>query len=240
MKCSIFATLPAKGILQNTNMEYREIVAVTGLPGLYQLLTTKSDGAIVRSVADKSTKFISARQHNVTPLESIEVYTTGDNVRLHEVFRKMQDSEGKVTAADPKSADDKSIKSYFKNIFPEFDDERVYVSDMKKMLKWYDLLKANDLLKFEDEQAEEEKTEEQTAAEEAPKKKKATAAAEDAETEEKPKKAASKKKAEVTEPAAEGEEKPKKAATKKKAAEPAADGEEKPAKKTAKKKKTEE
>jgi hypothetical protein len=52
-------------------MEYREIVAITGLTGLYQLLTTKSDGAIVRNIADKSTKFISARQHNVTPLESI-------------------------------------------------------------------------------------------------------------------------------------------------------------------------
>lgn len=210
-------------------MEYREIVAVTGLPGLYQLLTTKSDGAIVRNVADKSTKFISARQHNVTPLESIEVYTTGDNVRLQHVFQKMQEHETSVPLADAKSADNNAIKSYFKNIFPEFDEERVYVSDMKKMLKWYELLKANDLLHFEEEVAEE-------AAEEAP-------ASEEAPAEEAaPAKKAKTKKAEAAEaPATEdGEEKPKKAAKKKKAdAEPAAEGEEKP-KKTARKKKTEE
>jgi len=193
-------------------MEYREIVAVTGLGGLYQLLTTKSDGAIVRSVADKSTKFISARQHNVTPLESIEVYTTGENVRLQQVFQKMQEHEATIPLADAKSADNKGIKKYFKSIFPEFDEERVYVSDMKKMLKWYELLKANDLLHFEEEVAE-EATEEAPAA---PAKKVKEAKVEAAtEGEEKPKKAAKKKKAEG-EAAADGEEKPKKVAKKKK------------------------
>jgi Domain of unknown function (DUF5606) len=200
--------------LLNKIMEYREIVAVTGLGGLYQLLTTKSDGAIVRNVADKTTKFISARQHNVTPLESIEVYTTGENVRLQEVFKKMLESESSTPPADPKTTDDKGIKLYFKSIFPEFDDDRVYVSDMKKMLKWFELLKANDLLRFE-EPVEETPEEAETPAE-------APAAEESAAVEEKPKKAAKKNKAETTD-------------------EPAADGDaEKPAKKTARKKKTEE
>jgi len=204
-------------------MEYREIVAVTGLGGLYQLLTTKADGAIVRNVADKSTKFISARQHNVTPLESIEVYTTGDNVRLHEVFQKMQEHEASVPLADAKTAGNDVIKSYFKGIFPEFDEERVYVSDMKKMLKWYELLKANDLLHFEEPAAEEaeivaEETPAAEVKEEAPAKKAKAAKTEEAvaEGEEKPKKKAAKKKAEGEEPAAEGEEKPKKTAKKKK------------------------
>src|ERR1700685_2899395 len=101
-------------------MEYREIVAVTGLGGLYQLLTTKSDGAVVRNIADKTTKFISARQHNVTPLESIEVYTVGDNVRLQEVFTKMLEQEQEVPLADPKTANSDTIKLYFKTIFPDF------------------------------------------------------------------------------------------------------------------------
>ena len=215
-------------------MEYREIVAVTGIPGLYQLMATKSDGAIVRNLADQSTKFISARLHNVTPLESIEVYTTSDNVRLHEVFQKMKDSSTPI--ADPKTADNNAIKHYFKSIFPEFDDERVYVSDMKKMLKWYDLLKANDLLNFEAQQA-------QANGEEA----EAPAAEVAAETEAPAKKAKAKKSAEPD--TAEGEEKPaKKTAAKKKKADEGADlfaegGEaaEKPAKKAAaKKKKTEE
>lgn len=209
-------------------MEYREIVAVTGLGGLYQLLTTKSDGAIVRNVADKTTKFISARQHNVTPLESIEVYTTGDNVRLHNVFQKMLEHETSIPLADAKTADNAGVKGYFKSIFPEFDEERVYVSDMKKMLKWYEILKSNDLLRFEE--AVDETAPEDAADTEAP----ANEEVED----DKPAKKARAKKADDADVATE-EEKPKKAVAKKKKAEDTevAEGEEKPAKKVAKKKK---
>jgi hypothetical protein len=212
-------------------MEYREIVAVTGLGGLYQLLTTKSDGAIVRNVSDKTTRFISARQHNVTPLESIEVYTTGENVRLHHVFQKMQEHETTVPLADARSADNNAIKTYFKSIFPEFDEERVYVSDMKKMLKWYDILKSNDLLRFEKEAEETESaaTGDATVTEQSP-----AAIVEE-------KKPAKKETAKKTEETEAGEEKPKKAAKKKKAdVEEAVVADEKPAKATAKKKKTEE
>lgn len=206
-------------------MQYRELVSVSGLGGLYQLITTKSDGAIVRDIADQSTKFVSARLHHVTPLESIEVYTIADNVRLQEVFLKMKENDGKTDIPDGKKSDGAAIKNYFKTVFPDFDEDRVYVSDMKKMIKWYHLLKQNDLLDFEQPEQEEADTDEE-AAEEAPKAKKATkkaAKADDVDsTEEKPaKKTATKKKA----------------ATKKSAAK---DGEEKPAKKTAKKKKEEE
>lgn len=209
-------------------MEYREIVAVTGLGGLYQLLATKSDGAIVRNLADKSTKFISARLHNVTPLESIEVYTTGENVRLHEVFKKMLDNEATTPLINPKNADSNAIKGYFKSIFPEFDEDRVYVSDMKKMVKWFELLKANDLLNFEEVQ--------EAAGDDM--------AAEQEETEEKPAKKARAKKSADEEAAEEAEAKPKKVARKKKTedteGEEVTEGEDKPAKKTARKKKTEE
>lgn len=204
-------------------MDYRDIVSVTGIGGLFHLLATKSDGAIVRNISDNSTKFISARLHNVTPLESIEVYTTTDNVRLHEVFQKMKDAESSTPPVDTKKASSDDIKNYFSTVFPDFDQDRVYVSDMKKMLKWFQMLKEKDLLNFDYPEAE-EGTEEATedVAETAPK-------------EEKPAKKAAKKKAE---PAAEAkEEKPAKKATKKKAA-AKKDGEAKPAaaKKTAKKK----
>jgi len=128
-------------------MQYREIVAVTGVGGLFQLMATKSDGAIVRSLADDTTKFISARQHNVTPLESIEIYTTDENIKLQEVMLKMKENNS-VQLSDSK-ADNKAIKEYFKKVLPEIDEERVYVSDMKKMLKWYELLKEKDLLPTE-------------------------------------------------------------------------------------------
>ncbi len=210
-------------------MDYREIVAVTGIGGLFQLVATKSDGAIVRNLADKSTRFIPARLHNVTPLESIEVYTTADNVRLHEVFQKMKEQDG-TARPDPKKADNNEIKKYFKSVFPEFDEERVYVSDMKKMLKWYEILKENDLLNFEFPQ-------EEAASEVAEEEKPAEVVAE-----EKPAKKARAKKSADESAAAEGEEKPKKTARKKKTTEEAADTEatEKPAKKTARRKKEEE
>ena len=199
-------------------MDYREIVAVTGIGGLFHLMATKSDGAIVRNLADKSTKFIPARLHNVTPLESIEVYTISDNVRLHVVFQKMKENEH-VAMPDAKKASNNDIKSYFKGIFPEFDEERVYVSDMKKMLKWFDILKANDLLNFDylKDEAIEEVAETEEVVEEKPKKKaKSTKEADAAEeVAEKPKKsAAKKKKEESTEEST--EEKPKKTAKKKK------------------------
>lgn len=198
-------------------MEYREIVAVTGIGGLFQLLTTKSDGAIVRNLTDKTTKFIPARVHNVTPIESIEIYTIEENVRLHEVLQAIKDNEATSPIVDVKKADNTAIKNYFKQVFPSLDEDRVYVSDMKKIIKWYQLLKANDLLNFEtslpDAAPESSTVKEDVAIDEAPAKKakvkKDVVASEDAE---KPAKKAKAKKA-----AADIEtEEPKKVAKKKK------------------------
>ena len=75
-------------------MEYSKLVAVTGLPGLYELINSKTDGAIVRSLEDNSTKFASSRIHNFSHLESIEVFTTGDNVNLVEIFYAMEKAAG--------------------------------------------------------------------------------------------------------------------------------------------------
>lgn len=225
-------------------MEYRQIVAVTGLPGLYQLVSTKNDGALVRSLADKSIKFVSSRVHQLTPLESIEIYTYSENVRLHEVLEQIKSDDAPVKALlSGKKASNDELKKYFATVLPEFDQERVYVSDIKKVLKWYELLKANDLLNFDIyKQSAEDIGDIELApeaeVEEAPKKaaKKTAAKKEEAETEaeEKPAKKAAKKSAKKEE--AEGEEKPAKKAAAKKATKATAEGEEKPAKKAAKKK----
>ncbi len=127
-------------------MDYREIVAVTGMGGLYQLLTSKNDGAIVRALADGKTVFVSARKHQLTPLESIEIYTTGENVRLHNVLQKMQEQESATPLPDTKDA--KAIQAYFGTVFPDYDESRVYASDLKKMVRWYSLLKEASLLDF--------------------------------------------------------------------------------------------
>ena len=71
-------------------MEYTKLVAVSGLPGLFELINSKTDGAIVRSLDDKSTRFVSSRVHHFSHLESIEIYTVRDNANLVELFNAME------------------------------------------------------------------------------------------------------------------------------------------------------
>lgn len=123
------------------SMEYRRIVAVTGLPGLFEIISSKTDGALVRSLEDKSTKFVSSRVHNLSHLESIEVYTVRDNVNLVEIFDAMKASK----EALPDGKDNKTLKAYFEKVYPDLDFERVYSSDLKKMVKWYDTLTKNNI-----------------------------------------------------------------------------------------------
>ncbi len=179
-------------------MEYKRIVAVTGLPGLYEVLSSKSDGAIVRSLDDKNTKFISSRIHNLSHLESIEVYTSRENVALSELFIAMKDSKEKL----PDLKDNQSVKSYFEKVYPELDFERVYTSDMKKMVKWYEVLKNNDIdftvapEEDEEEAGDTEEAEVEAAAEKKPKAKAKAKTADKEESsseEEKPKKPRKKK-----------------------------------------------
>jgi hypothetical protein len=133
-------------------MEYIKLVAVSGLPGLFELINSKTDGAIVRSLEDKSTRFISSRIHGFSHLESIEIYTVGDNANLVELFNAMEKAGGKL----PDEKDPDAIKKYFHKVYPEMDFERVYASDMKKMLKWFDVLKKNNIEIKLSEQPEEE------------------------------------------------------------------------------------
>ncbi|MEP7141656.1 MAG: DUF5606 domain-containing protein [Ferruginibacter sp.] len=123
-------------------MDYNRLVSVTGLGGLYELMSSKADGGIVKSLEDKSNKFVSTRLHNFSHLESIEVFTTKDNVNLVEVFTAMKNSAELLPDG---KADAKTIKEYFEKVYPDMDFVRVYGSDMKKMVKWFALLIANEV-----------------------------------------------------------------------------------------------
>jgi len=123
-------------------MDYNRLVSVTGLGGLYELMSSKADGGIVKSLEDKSTKFVSTRLHSFSHLESIEVFTAKDNVNLVEVFTAMKNS---AEVLPDGKADAKAIKAYFEKVYPDMDFERVYGSDMKKMVKWFALLNANEV-----------------------------------------------------------------------------------------------
>ncbi|HEY4208269.1 MAG TPA: DUF5606 domain-containing protein [Puia sp.] len=214
-------------------MEYNKVIAVTGLPGLYELLSSKSDGAIVRSLDDKSTRFVSSRIHNFSHLESIEIYTVRENVNLVDILKAMEASSEKL----PDEKDNAALKAYFTKVYPDLDFDRVYSSDLKKMVKWFNVLKSNDVEIKLSEPAEEEAGEEEAAAterapakkavkkeeDEKPKKEKAAAekapAKKAAKKEEAEEKAPAKKAAKKTEAApkkkAAKEEAPKKAAPKK-------------------------
>ena len=137
-------------------MEYSKLVAVSGMPGLFELINSKTDGAIVRSLEDQSTKFVSSRIHNFSHLESIEIYTTADNVNLVEVLNAMAAAGDKL----PDEKDPAAIKKYFQKVYPSLDFDRVYNSDLKKMVKWFDILKSNDVEIKLSELPEEEETEE--------------------------------------------------------------------------------
>jgi hypothetical protein len=120
-------------------MEYSKLASVTGMSGLFELLSSKADGAVVRSLEDNTTKFVSSRIHNFSHLESIEVFTVKDNVNLSEVFLAMKASTTKL----PDAADAKKVKAYFEKVYPDMDFSRVYASDMKKMVKWFEVLDKN-------------------------------------------------------------------------------------------------
>ena len=125
-------------------MDYNKLVSVTGLAGLYELISSKSDGAVVRSLEDNGTKFVSTRLHNFSHLESIEVFTVKSmadgNTSLAELFRAMRESAEIIPDA---KADNETLKTYFEKVYPDLDFERVYASDMKKMIKWFDILEKN-------------------------------------------------------------------------------------------------
>jgi Domain of unknown function (DUF5606) len=207
---------------KNVFMEYNKIIAVTGLPGLYELLSSKADGAIVRSLDDKATRFVASRSHNFSHLETIEVYTVRDNVNLVDILKAMEASSEKL----PDEKDNAALKAYFGKVFPDLDFDRVYSSDLKKMVKWFAVLKSNDIEIKLSEPEEEEEGEEivEVAPAEKPKKaEKAPATAKEKPSAKEPAKevkaapvaekekpaAAPKKKEAATKPVA--EEKPKKA-----------------------------
>ena len=209
-------------------MEYSKIISVTGLGGLFELVGSKNDGAIVRSLEDKSTKFVSSRIHSFSHLESIEVFTVRDNVNLVDVLQAMQAGSEKL----PNANDAAAVKAYFQKVYPDMDFDRVYASDMKKIIKWFTVLKNNDIeIKLREEEVEEEEIPVEEQQEEVKEAKE-------------PKAKAAKKEAVETETAVEEAPAPKKkakaAAPKKETATEDAAAEELPKKKAAKKKKAEE
>jgi hypothetical protein len=127
-------------------MDLKDIVAVTGLSGLYKSAAKRNDGMIITSLETGKTTFASARVHMFTPLDTITVYVeNNDTTELIKIFAEMKKQEKSNPVPDAK-ADNPTLKAYFKKILPNYDEEKVYFSDIVKIVKWYRLLDSKGMI----------------------------------------------------------------------------------------------
>lgn len=142
-------------------MSIQKILAISGKPGLYELKIQTRTGFVAESLLDGKKITVGLRS-NVSLLSEIAVYTYTEEIRLSEVFKAIATKENDGIAISHKESDS-NLKEYFREILPEFDEDRVYTSDIKKILNWYNLLQPKGYVSLESLSAETE--EEESAAE---------------------------------------------------------------------------
>lgn len=119
-------------------MSLDRILAISGKPGLYELKVQTRTGFVAESLVDGKRSTIGLK-HNVSLLSEISMYTYDDEVKLFVVFKSIAKKENYQAAVSHKE-DNAVLTTYFREILPQFDEERVYVSDIKKVLNWYNIL----------------------------------------------------------------------------------------------------
>ena len=124
-------------------MKFSDIIAVSGLPGLYTVVTERKGGIIVEEMSTKKRRFAPARKHQFAPLESMAVYTDdGDALPLSKVFARMQEQKEDNPAPAPNESSER-LFDYLEDVLPTYDKDRVHASDIKRLLKWYHFLDTN-------------------------------------------------------------------------------------------------
>ncbi len=146
------------------------IISISGQPGLYKIVAQSKNGIIVESLSDKKRLNVYAST-KVSTLSDISMFTTGDDKPIEEIMTSVFEKEKGGAAIDNK-ADDKAIEKYFSEILPEYDKERVYVSNMRKLINWYNSLQSTGSLKEKEEKKEGEEKSKAVKAEEKAKVKK--------------------------------------------------------------------
>ncbi|MDV6168084.1 DUF5606 domain-containing protein [Flavobacterium sp. DG1-102-2] len=129
-------------------MSIEKILSISGKPGLYELKLQTRTGFVAESLVDGKKVTVGLRS-NVSLLSEISVYTYDGEVRLSEVFRAIAAKEDNGPALSHKE-DNAKLESYFREVLPEFDEDRVYASDIKKILNWYNMLQAKGLVSKEE------------------------------------------------------------------------------------------
>lgn len=134
-------------------MDLRKILAVSGYSGLYQFVAQGRNGIIVESLDDQKRTNIPATA-KVSALGEIAMYTDSEEVALKDVLLSIKDKNNGGPALDVKKATNDQLKAALEEVLPNFDRDRVYVSDMKKLFMWYNILQKNNMLEFDEEEAE--------------------------------------------------------------------------------------
>lgn len=147
-------------------MKLKDVLAISGKPGLFIYISQGRNGIIVESVLDKKRMAVHSTT-KVSALEDIAIYTETEEVPLKKVLLKVYEKENGEPTISHKSTNDE-LKTFFESILPDYDKDRVYVSDIKKLVSWYNLLIEHKLLNPEDLKDEEENEEEKKGEEEKP------------------------------------------------------------------------
>jgi hypothetical protein len=135
-------------------MNLEKLVAISGKGGLFSMVSNRSNGLIVEDLDNNKRFFVSARMHQFTPLASISIYTDTEEetVELKDVFKRMKAGLADNPLVDAK-ADSNEFRTYFDKIMPEHDRDKVLISDIKKLTKWFSFLHERNLIT--EEEAEE-------------------------------------------------------------------------------------
>lgn len=127
-------------------MSLDKVLSISGKPGIYALKTQTRSGFVAESLLDGKKITVGIR-HNVSILSEIAIYTLSAEKPLREVFQKIKEKEdGGPTISHKVTRDE--LEEYFFNLIPDYDEDRVYPSDIKKVVHWYNILQKNDMLDF--------------------------------------------------------------------------------------------
>lgn len=139
-------------------MDLKGILAISGYPGLFKLVKQARNSIIVESLEDGK-RMPAYATSKISALEDIAIYTSGEDVQLHQVLKNIYTKENGGVAPSSKLSNEE-VKTYFGQILPEYDKERVYVSDMKRVFNWYNILHKHNLVDLEDPKPKSEESEE--------------------------------------------------------------------------------
>lgn len=133
-------------------MDLNGILAIGGKPGLYKMISQTKNGLIVEGLDDKKRLPVYSA-HQISALEEISIYTYEEDVPLKEVFKNIFNHLNGEQIISPKSSKNE-LASFFEKVLPNYNEEQVYASDIKKVIQWYIALDKNDLLVFDEEENE--------------------------------------------------------------------------------------